>query len=353
MIHSKVDPLEVYITHLDHFSRSIIPYEFLLSRYNRKPNQARNDAESISSHVKQALEFYHLSKVASERIKPVLQYYCYLNFAVATIFAYRPINMEFYKKHGVQDLSAKIKKIDLGSYLVKTTPAGSVPLFNSVISQVDLRFKYFRFNHLIGSVPFLSYELSAAYKKKLYVVHVEEKIIEAPLNAFKSTVKFTTFNRINNQKTSTNKERIEEAMPILKTAYYLDNKRNGSFEYFSKATWNNLEKAKFSHRKNCLFLTNYGGHSILNDPFQQISMQYSWQYMFRKKLLPTITASLLLSFSFASICRYRPQLLVQLLNSRFSLIYRTFLNESPGYMIPFFRNLLYREEMIVRPEEFT
>ena len=77
-----------------------------------------------------------------------------------------------------------------------------------------------------------------------------------------------------------------------------------------------------------------------------LSIQYLWKYAPRVPIYPTLSAGLILSFVLSSLFRYRPTLVRKLDNSGINLLVDVFLNEIDGLMIPAFRNLLYREELL-------
>ena len=58
-------------------------------------------------------------------------------------------------------------------------------------------------------------------------------------------------------------------------------------------------------------------------------------------MLPALTAHLLLAFALSSLCRYRANLLEQVLSSEISLLMEVFEGESDSTIIPAFRNLLF------------
>ena len=98
-------------------------------------------------------------------------------------------------------------------------------------------------------------------------------------------------------------------------------------------------------------MINFGGHHVI-EYFNNPKSYYSWYSMNHKEFIPTITASLLLSFSFASIVRYRPILLNKLMDSRLNFLFDIFVREADGFLLPAFRNLLYREELAIIRNQF-
>lgn len=348
-ITSTMNPLSAHVTHLRHLARPNTTQLILISRYNRSKLDAKKDSLLISAHISQALEFYDLSKKSDCNIRPMLQYYCFLNLAVAIIIAYQPTNYLSYRKHGVEDLTHKLNNINLSSFLVKIR-SGAIPLFNSVISSKSIQNKKFRFNELIGAVPFLSYEINSAFKKQIIQYNLNEIIIEDPNHNWLSQISIKS--SVGGVPANINRAKIEQTASILKIDYNLINQSQNSLTYQSKRTWTTKNVAEKNHKLNCFKIINFGGHLIGESLPGKFEIIYNWFCFERKELIPTLTASLLLSFSFASIVRYRPMLLKSLFNSRLNLLFDVFTNEIDGYLIPSFRNLLYRDEIFIKQVEF-
>jgi hypothetical protein len=136
-------------------------------------------------------------------------------------------------------------------------------------------------------------------------------------------------------------------MPLLKSDYDCNNASAKHLEYISKQNWSNEESANKVHRKNGIKFINFGGHSIQGGGFQRPESTYTWRGISRTPLLPNLTSILLLSFSLASIARYRPLLLDVSMNSPILLLIDTFVSEADSVFISSMRNLLYREEIAV------
>lgn len=66
-------------------------------------------------------------------------------------------------------------------------------------------------------------------------------------------------------------------------------------------------------------------------------------------ILPTISASLLLSFVFSCLACYRAHLLGRVETSRVNLLCEVFANEADSFMLPSFRNLLHGESVFLIP----
>ena len=96
---------------------------------------------------------------------------------------------------------------------------------------------------------------------------------------------------------------------------------------------------------------NFGGHTVVFNE-SKMEIEYNWYSMKYKDMISTLTASLLFSFSYASIARYRPSILNQLMNSRYNLIFDVFMKEADGHLLPSFRNLLYKEVIATKQIEY-
>lgn len=345
---SNVPPLEAHVGHLRHLANPIVARELLRREFGFAATAARNDSRLFCAHIEQSIHFHEQSKDTSIRIRPVLQYYSYLNLAVAAILAYRPANWNRYRRHGVYDKSPSLQRLDLASRVLKVQQ-GAVPLFHSILSDVDLSSRTFRLGALVAGIHMLSHELSYAFGKDIQSITVSDSIIE-DTGVFYSQVSFNS--RINEIKRPITHKRLEDAMPLLTSDYVRDRGARNPLIYKSIASWASADAATAPHRKNCMKLINYGGHKIEGSTFG-VNCQYEWRGVSRSPLLPTLTSSLLFSFSLASLVRYRPALLNAALDSPYQLLIDTFVQESDGTFIPALRNLLYRQEVSIGPQDFV
>ena len=76
--------MAVHVEHLRHLTNATIVKNVLNQSYPG-PARSKKDASEIASHVAQSLEFYEVSRDASRRIRPVLQYYGFLNLSLIHI----------------------------------------------------------------------------------------------------------------------------------------------------------------------------------------------------------------------------------------------------------------------------
>lgn len=153
-------------------------------------------------------------------------------------------------------------------------------------------------------------------------------------------------NRPDGSAASLTKERIEKAMPDLTNNYTLKERQRHSLVYRSQEDWKDEDAATNWHKETCLRLINYGGNHLLPENGQS-SLEYVWCGIPKKGLSPTLSATLLLSFSLASICRYRPSLARRIEQSNVNLLLDIFVGESNGFVIPAMRNLLFKEELVI------
>ena len=145
---------------------------------------------------------------------------------------------------------------------------------------------------------------------------------------------------------------LEDAMPLLRSAYLRIPESQNPIIYESRQKWSTREKAALRHQQNCLKLINYGGHQAFGSSLGQAACSYRWSGLSRYPLMPTLTSLMLFSFSLASIVRYRPALLDTALSSPTRLLFDTFVQEADATFIPALRNLLYRDEMYIGPVSF-
>ncbi len=344
---SNVAPLEAHIGHLRHLSNPTAARRLLQADFAFTPAAARKTARLFCAHIGQSLHFYEQGKDASIRIRPDLQYYSYLNLSVAAILAYQPANWDRYRQHGVQHKFHNVKQLDLASAVLKVSQ-GAVPLFHSILSDVDLNSRTFRFGEIAAGIGMLSYELSEAFGKKTQRISVSDSIVE-DAGVFYSQVSFNSW--INEALSPITYKRLEDAMPLLISDYVRVPGGRNPLVYKSIASWTSTDAASESHRRNCMKLVNYGGHFIEDNSLGRNRL-YLWHGVSRLPLLPTLTSLLLLSFSLSSLVRYRPDLLNAALNSPHQLLIDTFVQESDGIFLPALRNLLYRQEISISSNEF-
>ena len=345
---SNVPPLEAHVGHLRHLANPTAARELLRREFGFAAAAARNVSHLFCAHIEQSIHFYEQSKDTSIRIRPVLQYYSYLNLAVAAILAYKPTNWYRYRSHGVYDKTLSLQRLDLASTVLEVQQ-GTVPLFHSILSDVDLSSRTFRLGGLVAGIHMLSHELSYAFGKDTQRITVSDSIVEDS-GVFYSQIIFNNYTNAIARPIA--HQRLEDAMPLLTSDYVRDRGARNPLIYKSIASWASADVATAPHRKNCMKLINYGGHAIEESAFG-VHCQYRWHGVSRSPLLPTLTSLLLFSFSLASLVRYRPALLNAVLDSPYQLLIDTFVQESDGTFIPALRNLLYRQEVSIGSQDLV
>ena len=338
---SSTPPMAAHVEHLRHLANPAIARSVLNESYGG-PSRTKKEAAEIASHVAQALEFHEASKVATRRIRPVLQYYGFLNLSVAAILAYRPHQFERYRQHGVRDRTHGLTELSLASEVIKIGP-GAVPLFHSIFSDAVIEGRKFRFGQLASGFHMVESELSMFFNRAPYTYFVHENVAQ---HQGKWHSHFAYYRRTpkggNLVQERVPTSAIETAMPLLKSDYKrFDSKSINLTKYRSRQSWTTEQRAWKTHKKNGIKLINFGGHIGHGS--------YAWQGVSRMPLLPTLTSTMLISFTLSSIVRYRPNLLDAAMNSPMSLLLDTFVNEADQVFLPTLRNLLYRQELTIAP----
>lgn len=341
-IHSAVRPLEAHISHLRHLTNNRIVVNLLTERFALQRHQARDVARQFCAHVSQGLEFFEASRKSSLRIRPVLQYYCFLNLSVAAILAYRPSNHNQYRTHGVQDRTRTLRRLKLSSQVLATSN-GAVPLFHSIISDVPLSGKTFQLGQISAGIHMLSHELLTEFSKDIQKTLVGNRIIKNG-GEYRSEMSFQSY--LNQDEHQVSPIRLETAMPLLKTRYRRDSSSTNPRIYHSIQSWPDEQQADEGCRADCIKLINYGGHGDTSNSTTP-RVRYLWHGIPNITLLPTLTSVLLFAFTLASLVRYRPALLESALSSKEKLLVDTFVQEADAIFIPSLRNLLRREEVYI------
>ena len=172
---STQDRVGAHVSHLRHLLSTTAACRLLVERFRFPGRSARETAQMLSAHVAQALSFHEHSLKSTPDVRPMLQYYSYLNLAVAVVLAHRPPNYEQYRQHGVEDRSHALRDLDLKSVLVKAK-RGAVPLFHSLLSQEGIVNRPFRLNELLGAIPLVRYELTELFSLPSEAIAVDEAV---------------------------------------------------------------------------------------------------------------------------------------------------------------------------------
>lgn len=306
----------------------------------------------------QALHFYEAATGANVRVRPVLQYYAYLNFAVAVVLVYKPPGWEQYRRHGAEDLSRPLKKLSLSSPIVHVHQ-GAVPLFHSVLSGAPLPTTYLTLKDLLVAIPMVALELKQTFDVGPLAVKVTsglENIGDGDgqrVGAFCQLLLIDPNNppHWNAGSNTLPVKRFCRAIPELAAGFRVAHKESHRVVLKSKQQWTvgNRARAERFREETMFRACNFGGQ------FANASLvvEYMWRFDRSSPILPTMTAGLLLSFALASLSRYRANVLDRVESSKVNLLCEVFSSESDGFMIPAFRNLLYAETMYATTSEYT
>ncbi len=348
-ISSRIEPLRGHLVHLSHLARPVTSRMILQSRFNLSGTQLTDSAKSVSAHVALALRFYQDSILASPIVRPVLQYYCFMNLAVAIIHAWQPSNYkQRLRMHGISDLSASTRKLELSSIAIAFQSAGVIPLFHSIISDAPLPLKPVRVKQLLAPAFFMSAELADAFKLHMQQVSVTPMVAHEGASDTPPSRIQLQFDPSSGRPTKTPllsvQKKIESAMPILRKAYVRVHASDARLTYRSKMSFQETQSDKFYGTfHNLVFpCVNFGGDAGVGD-----WPQFEWHFLPKVPPLPTLTACMGLSFYLSSLYRYRATLLDALPENRLSLLFDVFLAEVGTVLIPAFRNILYRESVSI------
>jgi len=254
---------------------------------------------------------------------------------------FQPLYWSGYRQHGAEDRTRSLSKISLSSKVVKVR-TGVIKLFHSILCSGELPKRPIPLKHLLVNIPMISTELSQAFGLEPYELYVtgDVKVVGPSENQrLASCFELAIAAEPDDTSTSYPSTRISTALPSLHSDYTLTNKEPLQRGYISKQRWTlqNKDRAVRYHEDRALKMINYGGQTISPD----LQINFRWSATPDSPLIPTMSASLLLSFVLASIARYRPNLLDRVESSKVNLLCETFSNEADGFMLPAFRNLLY------------
>jgi len=348
---TRMDSVAAHVAHIRHLARPSALQAFLRQEHRMAGKQARKLALQVAPFLDQALVFHDTSRTASLRVRSVLQYYAYLNLAVALILIYQPRGWERYRKHGVEDRTRSLKRVTLSSPVIRVRE-GALTLFHAIISRGTIPSSPLRLTDLLVPIPMVSAELGHVFDVRPHGLGVIGKVKlmgEAPNQVAASCFSFSIEDlenpgRPESARISFPLRRLYTAIPDLRSHYRPVQTRGSTRNFVSRQTWTvgNRERAEQFHDRMALRFINFGGQAVGDEgqPF------YRW-YFTDRYLLPTLTAGLLLSFFLASLSRYRANLLEAVETSRINLLCEVFANEADGFMIPAMRNLLYAETMLI------
>lgn len=298
-------------------------------------------SKQVAPFIEQALAYFDTATQAPLSVKPVIQYYSYLNFASAIVRIYQPPEWQSFKNHGVEDLTKSMNKLGLNTKVVKIHK-GVVPLFHKLFSDEPLNGEKLSLKTLFSAIPMVSIELTQFFNQSIILIDVVQSVKRIG-NCYRSSI---TYNIPDETPSQLPIRKIFRAIPSLRTDYRLHKSNNQLRTYISKKKWsiNNQKRAEYYHNTQVLKMINYGSHEI--NPLDG-KIKLGWSYNPQTRILPVLTASLILSFALSSLSRYRANLLSRSENTRLISMFEVFVNEADYFMIPAFRNLLYGHNLHV------
>ena len=320
--------------------------ETLIDRHGWARNDAQRSADKIASFVRHGTRMLLDQELVSVESRPIMQYYGFLNLAVAVVLCYRPRNWERYKKHGAEDRTHALNDVELGSKMVKVK-GGAISLFHTVVCASELKKRDYSFRELLVGLPFLSAELSSLFGFCVDLITVQQSV----QTRGESSKKLHSILSLELERTKPRpylrripKVKIERYLGELMQDFELESSDKFNLQYRSISGWSTSQsvQAKRQHARYVFRALNYGGHEwhshsgIAGNTFY-ISVAK------RMDLLPTLTSVLLLSFVLASLVRYRPWLANRLVDSKLNVLADVFTAESTAYFVAAIRNLLYVE----------
>jgi hypothetical protein len=352
---TRMAPVAAHAAHLLHLTRPPALRPFLEERHAMSAATAQRLAGEVAPFIEQALAFHEASASASMRIRPVLQYYSYLNFAVAVVLIYQPDNWQSYRSHGAEDLTHGLQRISLASPVVRVR-SGALSLFHSLLAEGPLPKSKLTLKHLLVSIPMVAAELHHVAGLSPTTIHVRDHLRnegEPDKQVVRSCFTFSAAAGRNEPPPKAFPiKRLYSVMPRLREQYSCEPRDNGSSRTFvSKRTWtlSNRPRAERFHNDTKLKVSNFGGHMV----DANCVSHYSWPVNPGLPIIPTMSAALLLSFTLSSLCRYRANILDRVESSRVNLLCEVFANEADGFIIPTMRNLLHADHLCVHSAPYT
>ncbi len=347
IVHTYSDPL-TYISIIWHLSRPKSLKPILISRHNLSNPEAKIIAAEASEYISQGISLYHDSLQSSKVSRPILQYYSYLNLATACILCHSPKTAKpNYRRHGVSDITHSLDTLELNSRVIKVSK-GALSEFHNIFSQQSISGVKFRLIDLLLNIQILESHLRSSHKVSPQRLCISDSFYSPPpMHTFtKHKVDFRLYtSRATNKYKRFPRAKIESCFPFLGTNYMLARSDNAGITYYSCKNYS-LD-AQHDPPDEI-----YEISMCIND-FARLLPEHmeigtTWSISKYSQMIPCLTASMLLSFSLASIYRYRPMLSHKLPSSRLAVLLDSFIDESPFVMLPTFRSLLYREFLTVK-----
>lgn len=347
------NPLGAHIADLRNLARGENTSELLRTKFGRADPTKNDEAALISGHISQALEFTSAAERATAAVLPVLQYYAFLNLAIAVVLAYRPPNHLAFRRHGLRDLSHALTNIQPDSEIVEVSE-GALSLINCVFGGGKLAGLTINLADVVRAIPMVQAETARLYGDSAVPIRVRPTCLAQATRGGRVVSSIEFFVSDGTSHDGRAKEALTHGLSQLRgLAEKYDAVVSTDYlrSFWSKRDWEveKFAEAEAAHRHLVRPLVNFGGHRIDLILHNAPNGHYFWYMAPDGVLLPTVTAMLILSFFLSSLARYRPTLLLKLANTSFSHVSDAFLSEATGVLIPTFRNMLFKEETVYHP----
>ncbi len=339
---TRMDPVEAHVSHLRHLSKTTPLIQVLHERHGYSTVESKAIAESVCPFISQGISFFNAQKGAELRVRPVLQYYSYLNLAVSCVLVFKPAGWQAYKRHGVEDLSRNVTRIGVNSSLLKARK-GAVTLFNDIISSAPVPSGKLTLRNLLVPLPMVAAEMESFFNIDPWLLEVTPTITKVD-EKWKVRLRY----RINapGSKTSVEgvsfpRKRLHDAVPFLRTDFSLIERKGPLMVFDSNQGWSDGNRARAEKylENTVIKAVNYGGHQMV-ESLGRVNLTFSWRFERSGPMMPTLTAGMLLSFALACLSRYRANMLCRVENSGINVLCDVFCEEADGFMMPAFRNML-------------
>lgn len=267
-----IEPVDGHVAHIRHVGRPTNLEEVLRKHHGFAPTDARTSAREVVPFIEQGLRFYEASRVAEPRIRPVLQYYAYLNLAVAVIRIYRPPNWQNHTNHGARDLTWKLSKVGVFSEVVQVRP-GTITLFHAIVGDGPLPLGPLALKELLVPIPMVSVEVERAFAIKALNLDVAGSAIGIGKDGAQDAVSSYTLTVSDENRAAPSPKvrfpirRIYQAFPLLKKDYVLHTRSDNHRQFVSRQRWpfSARDRAEDLHQQVALKLINFGGHMAFDD----------------------------------------------------------------------------------------
>jgi len=226
------EPISGHLAHIRHLTSPKALQSILYEGHSYNKVESKKLAMDITPFIQQALMFYDLSCKAQLRIKPVLQYYCYLNFTMSLILIYRPKGWEEYAKHGAEDKTKNIKNLKLDTGVVKLRK-GAIPLFHKIFCDMPLPSYTLTFKDILSSIPMVFAELKTFFGIETNKINVSMLVDKDKTHSFSRLI----FSLQENCSVNFPTRRFNKLLPLLIGNYKLIKKNSNTRKYIKYVTF--------------------------------------------------------------------------------------------------------------------